>query len=75
MMAVTNRIDVVINCTPIRVKIKSKLINLMKITQIEGYNGKYGSNPQGIRKFLMISLNLIKSDDELVIEIEKNFIL
>ena len=33
-----------------RVKIKSKLTNLMKITRIQGYNGKYGSNPQGIRK-------------------------
>ena len=40
----------VVNCTLIRIKIKSKLTNLMKITQIEGYNGKYGSNPQGIRE-------------------------
>ena len=46
----TNQIDVVINCTPICVKIKSKLINLMKITRIEGYNGKYVSNPPGIRE-------------------------
>ena len=46
----TDRINVVVNCTPIRVKIKSKLTNLMKITRIEGYNGKYGSNPQGNRK-------------------------
>ena len=45
-----DRIDVVINCTLIRVKIKSKLTNLMKITRIEGYNVKYGSNPQGIRE-------------------------
>ena len=45
----TDRINVVVNYTPIRVKIKSKLSNLMKIIQIEGYNGKYGSNPQGIR--------------------------
>ena len=44
------RIDVVVNCTPIRVKIKSKLTNLMKITRIEGYNGEYGSDPQGIRE-------------------------
>ena len=43
-----DRIDAVINCTPIRVKTKSKLTNLMKISLIEGYNGKYGSNPQGI---------------------------
>ena len=40
----------VINCTPICVKIKSKLTNLMKITRIEEYNGKYGSNPHGIRE-------------------------
>ena len=45
-----DRINVVVNCTPIRVKIKSKLINLMKIIRIEGYNGKYGLNPQGIRE-------------------------
>ena len=31
-------------------EIKSKLTNLMKITRIEGYNDKYGSNPQGIRE-------------------------
>ena len=54
-----DQIDVVINCTPIRVKIKSKITNLMKITRIEGYNGKYGSNPQGIRK---ISDDLFKFD-------------
>ena len=54
-----DRIDVVINCTPISVKIKSKLINLMKITRIEGYNGKYGSNPQGIRE---ISYDLFEFD-------------
>ena len=46
----TDRINAVVNCTPIRVKIKSKLTNLIKITRIEGYNGKYGSNPQGIRE-------------------------
>ena len=46
----TERIHVVVNCTPIRVKTKSKLTNSMKITPIEGYNGKYGSNPLGIRE-------------------------
>ena len=46
--ALTHQIDVVVNCKPIRGKIKSKLTNLMKITRIEGYNGKYGSNPHGI---------------------------
>ena len=40
----------VINCPRSRVKIKSKLTNLMKISRIEGYNSKYGSNPQGIRE-------------------------
>ena len=46
----TDRDREVINCTRSLVKIKSKLINFMKISQIEGYNGKYGSNPQGIRE-------------------------
>ena len=50
MTLLTDQIDVFVNCTPIRVKIKSKLTNLRKITRIEGYNGKYGSNPHGIRK-------------------------
>ena len=35
-----------------RQKDYSKLTNFRKLTQIEGYNGKYGSNPQGIKKFL-----------------------
>ena len=47
---VMERIDVVINCTPIRVKIKSKHTILMKIIQTEWYNGKYESNPQEIRE-------------------------
>ena len=38
----------VVNCTRSCVKTKSKLTNLMKISRIEGYNSKYGSNPQGI---------------------------
>ena len=56
---VRDQIDAVINCTPIHVKIKSKLTNLMKITRIEGYNGKYRSNPQGIRE---ISNDLFEFD-------------
>ena len=40
----------VVENTQSRVKIKSKLTHLMKITRIEGYNGKYGLNPQGIRE-------------------------
>ena len=35
-----------------RVKNYSKLTNFREFTQIEGYNGKYGSNPQGIKEFL-----------------------
>ena len=46
----TNRDRKVVNCTRSRVKIKSTLTNLMKISRIEGCNGKYGSNPQGIRE-------------------------
>ena len=62
----------VVDCTPTRVKIKSKLTNLMKITRIEGYDGKYGSIQRELAKFLMISSNFIKSDDELMIEIREN---
>ena len=36
----TEQIDAVVNCTPIRVNNNSKLTNLMKISRIEGYNGK-----------------------------------
>ena len=36
----TERIDAVVNCTLIRVNNNSKLTNLIKISQIEGYNGK-----------------------------------
>ena len=46
----TKRDREVVNCTQSRVKNNSKLTNLMKISRIEGYNGKYGSNPQGIRE-------------------------
>ena len=35
-----------------RVKIKSKLTNFMRLIRIEGYNIKYGSNPQGRREIL-----------------------
>ena len=36
----TEQIDAVVNCTPIRVNNKAKLTNLMKIIRIEGHNGK-----------------------------------
>ena len=42
----------VVKYTRSRVKIKSKLTNFMKLIRIEGYNSKYGSNPQGIREIL-----------------------
>ena len=50
MWCVKEQDRVVINYTWSRVKNNSKLTNLMKISRIEGYNGKYGSNPQGIRE-------------------------
>ena len=48
----TRRNREVVNFTRYRVKNNSKLTNFKKFTQIEGYNGKYGSNPQGIKEFL-----------------------
>ena len=71
-MALMDRIDVVVNCTPICVKIKFELTNLMKINRIEGYMGQIHKE---LWKFLMISSNLIKSDDESMIEIGENDIL
>ena len=47
---VTERDHEVVENTRSQVKIKSKLTNLMKITRIEGYNGKYESNPHRIRE-------------------------
>ena len=48
----TKRDREVIENTRLRVKIKSKLTNFMKLIRIEGYNGKYGLNPQRIREIL-----------------------
>ena len=42
----------VVEYTPLRVKTKSKLTNFKNNSRIERYNGKYGSNPQGIRKIV-----------------------
>ena len=47
LSGLTERDREVVNFTRSRVKNKSKLINLIKISRIEGYNDKYGSNPQG----------------------------
>ena len=55
----TKRDHEVVENTWSRVKIESKLTNFMKLIQIQGYNGKYESNPQGIRKILN---NLFKFD-------------
>ena len=55
----TNRDREVVNCTRSRVKKKSKLTNLMKISRIKGYNGNYGSNPHGTRE---ISNDLFEFD-------------
>ena len=49
---VTNQDHEVVNFTRSRDKNNSKLTNLMKITRIEVYNGKYGSNPQEIKEIL-----------------------
>ena len=42
----------VVDFTRSRVKNISKLTNLMKLIRIEGYNSKYGSNPQGNKETL-----------------------
>ena len=62
----------VVNFTWSRVKTKSKLTNLMKISRIEGIMVNKGRIHREIRKFMMISSNLIKSNDELMIEIGEN---
>ena len=65
----------VINCIRLRVKINSKLSNLMKISRIEGFMVNMGRIHRELGKFLMISSNLIKLDNELMIEIGENGIL
>ena len=49
-MLLTKQDPVVVNFTRSCVKNNSKLTNLMKISRNDGYNGKEGSNPQGIRE-------------------------
>ena len=46
----TERDREVVENTRSRVKTKSKLTNFIKLIRIEGYNGKYESNPQGSRE-------------------------
>ena len=48
----TRRDREVIDFTRYHVKNNTKHTNLMKMYRIQGYNGKYGSNPQGIKQFL-----------------------
>ena len=48
----TRRNREVVDFTRYRVKNNTELTNLMKMYRIQGYNGKYGSNPQGIKQFL-----------------------
>ena len=49
---VTRRNREVIYFTRYHVKNNTELTNLMKMNRIQGYNGKYGSNQQGIKEFL-----------------------
>ena len=47
----TGRDREVVDLTRSRVKNISELTNFGKLTRIKGYNGKYGSNPHGIKVF------------------------
>ena len=62
----------VVEYTRYSVKTKSKLTNLMKISRIGGIMVNKGRIHREIRKFMMISPYLIKSDNELMIEIGEN---
>ena len=53
-MILTRQNREVVDFTRYRVKNNTELTNLMKMIRIQGYNGKYGSNPQGIKQFLDI---------------------
>ena len=61
----TTRDREVVDFTQSRVKNNTELTNLGNKERIEGYNGKYGSNPQEFRYFRDIFWNLVKLDDEL----------
>ena len=52
LVSMTRRDREVVDFTRYRVKNYSKLTDFRKLTRIEGYNGKYGSNPHGIKEFL-----------------------
>ena len=50
----TRRNCEVIDFTRYHVKNNTELTNLMKTNRIQGYNDKYGSNPQGIKEFFEV---------------------
>ena len=52
--SLTRRNREVVDFTRYRVKNNTELTNL---NRIQGYNGKYGSNPQGIKQFLDVIFN------------------
>ena len=62
----------VVNCTLSRVKNNSKITNLMKYLELRGIMVNKGRIHRELRKILMISLNLIKSDSESMVEIREN---
>ena len=68
----TKRDRKVVNRTRSRVKNNSKLINLMKYLELRGIMVNMGRIHRELGKFLMISSNLIKSNDESMIEIGEN---
>ena len=67
-----NRDREVINCTWSRVKNNFKLTNLVKYHELRGIMVNMGRIHRELGIFLMISSNLIKSDDELMIKIGEN---
>ena len=61
----------VVENTRSRVKIKSKLTNFKNYSRIEGIIVNMGRIHKELGRFLMISSNLIKSNDKSMIEIRK----
>ena len=59
----------VVENTRSKVKIKSKLTNFKNFSRIEGIMINMRRIHKELGKFLMISSNLIKSNDESIIEI------
>ena len=63
--SLTRRNREVVDFTWYRVKNNTELTNLMKMNRIQGYNGKYGSNPQGIKQFLDVIFNFDQIGQEI----------